>query len=127
MMSSESPPPAALLISPDLLFAGKIHAACDPMGMRVLQETDLERIERALEDSVSVVFFDLNIALPAISEVLARLPEEHRPLTVAFGPHVNTARLEEARTLGFDRVLPRSRFVQDLPELLKLARDSHSG
>jgi hypothetical protein len=121
-MDQDAPGKAALLISPDLLFAGKIQAAAEPLGVRVLQETDLPAITRTLEKpGVCVVFLDLNVNSPAISEVLELLPADTRPLVVAFGPHVNTLRLEEARNLGCDRVLPRSRFVQELPSLIKLA------
>ncbi len=117
----------ALLISPDLLFAGRIQAAAEPLGMRLLQETDLAEIDNRLsEGSVAIVLFDLNIASPTIGEVMERLPGSQRPLTVAFGPHVNTVRLQEAKDAGCDRVLPRSRFVQELPGLLRSARDSHS-
>ena len=112
-----------MLLSPDLLFAGKIEAAAGPLGLRVLQETALPGISRALEENaVSVVFLDLNVTWPSISEVMELLPNGPRPVVVAFGPHVNTLRLEEAKRAGCDRVLPRSRFVQELPELLKLSR-----
>jgi len=123
-MSQDTGPKAALFISRDLLFAGKIQAAADPLGTRVLQETDPAAIERAFQDdSVQIVFFDLNATSPALPHVMSLLPEESRPLTVAFGPHVNTARLNEAREAGCDQVLPRSRFVKELPELLKQAAD----
>jgi hypothetical protein len=123
MMNSEASADAVLLVSPDLLFAGKIQAAAGPFGLRVLQETELQGISRAVdENAVSVVFLDLNISSPSISEVMDQLPGDPRPMVVAFGPHVNTLRLEEAKWAGCDRVLPRSRFVQELPELVKLSR-----
>ena len=113
---------AALFIGQDLLFAGKIQAAAGPMGIELIQESDLPDIERALADqAVRAVFFDLNCATPALSDVMNLLPDESRPMTVAFGPHVNTVRLEQARALGFDHVLPRSRFAGELPNLLKQA------
>lgn len=113
---------AALFISQDLLFAGKIQAAAGPLGIELIQESDLAGIERALTDhAVRVVFFDLNAASPALSDVMNLLPAESRPITVAFGPHVNTVRLEQARAAGFDHVLPRSRFAGELPKLLKQA------
>jgi hypothetical protein len=125
MVPSKSPGKTALFISPDLLFAGKIQAAAEPLGMKSLQVSELSSIERALvENSVHIVFVDLNLASPSIADVVGILPESPRPFVVAFGPHVNTARLEEARLAGCDRVLPRSRFAQELPELLKRAADA---
>lgn len=121
-MNTETAPLSALLISPDLLFAGRIQAAAGPLGIQVLQETRLPVIEQTLsKQRVAVVFLDLNATTPTLSDVIQRLPAESSPLTVAFGPHVNTKRLEEARIAGCDHVLPRSRFVNELSELLKTA------
>ena len=38
---------------------------------------------------------------------------------IAFGSHVNKARLDEARAAGCAEVLPRSKFSADLPALLR--------
>jgi hypothetical protein len=38
---------------------------------------------------------------------------------VAFGSHVDKARLDQARAAGCDEVLPRSKFSGELPELLR--------
>ncbi len=122
---TDRPAPIALFLSSDLLFAGKIQAAAAPLGIQVLQETQPAAIARALkEENVAIVFLDLNAASISVAEMMDLLPEENRPVTVAFGPHVNTKRLEEARQAGCDHVLPRSRFVTELPELLKRSLES---
>jgi len=116
----------ALFISPDLLFAGKIQSAAQPLEMRLLQTVELSAIEQALaENQVSILFLDLNISKPTIAEVMELLADNPRPMVVAFGPHVNTVRLDEARLLGCDRVLPRSRFALELPSLLTQAASSN--
>ena len=121
-MNAEANSRAALLVSPDLLFAGKVQAAAGPLGLTVFSETNVECIGRVLaEHRVCIVLFDLNLSSPRLAEVLELLPADRRPLFVAYGPHVNTLRLEEARTAGCDRVLPRSRFAVELPELLRSA------
>ena len=124
-MNAESPSPAALLISPDLLFAGKVQWAGAPLGLRVLSETQPDNIQRAFaEQSVCIVLVDLNLSSPTLSEVMDLLPADAKPRVVAYGPHVNTLRLEEARAAGCDRVLPRSRFVAELPDLLRSALEN---
>jgi hypothetical protein len=40
------------------------------------------------------------------------------PRVVAYGSHVDTATLKAARASGCDPVLPRSKFVEDLPREL---------
>ena len=47
---------------------------------------------------------------------LAALP--HRPRVVAYASHVDTASLKAACDAGCDVVLPRSKFVADLPTAL---------
>jgi hypothetical protein len=37
---------------------------------------------------------------------------------VGFVSHVDTQLIDEAKTAGLDEILPRSRFVQDLPRIL---------
>jgi hypothetical protein len=37
---------------------------------------------------------------------------------VAYGSHVDTERLRAARSAGCDPVLPRSKFVEELPKAL---------
>jgi hypothetical protein len=38
---------------------------------------------------------------------------------VAFGSHVDVQALEDARLAGCDPVMPRSRFTNELPELIR--------
>jgi hypothetical protein len=40
------------------------------------------------------------------------------PRVVAYGSHVDTATLRAAREAGCDPVLPRSKFVEELPSAL---------
>ncbi len=121
-MNAKTKSRTALFISPDLLFAGKIQAAAAPLGMDVLPATQPADILRAFaEKSVCIVLVDLNVSSPSVSEIMELLPGVSKPAVVAFGPHVNTARLEEARAAGCDRVLPRSRFATELPDLLRSA------
>jgi hypothetical protein len=52
-----------------------------------------------------------------VAEVRAAAPDAR---IVAFGPHVDTALLEQATRDGADAVLPRSRFFQDPTAALTL-------
>jgi hypothetical protein len=56
-----------------------------------------------------------------VSDVLAALPAANRPTVIAFGPHVQTARLDEAREAGCDDVFPRSKFSASLTHILTQA------
>jgi hypothetical protein len=43
---------------------------------------------------------------------------EPRPRVVAYGSHVDTESLRAARAAGCDPVLPRSKFIEELPSAL---------
>lgn len=57
-----------------------------------------------------VVVVDLTRHAGALADVRSRAPDA---FLVAYGPHVDDAALEAARSAGADRVLPRSRFFKD--------------
>jgi hypothetical protein len=65
------------------------------------------------------VFVDLAEPDLPLAALIADLPVDARPVVIAFGSHVATARLQTARDAGCDEVLPRSRFSAELPELLR--------
>jgi len=49
----------------------------------------------------------------------ATAPVEPVPELIAFGSHVDEARLAAARDAGYDRVLPNSRLNRELPDLVR--------
>jgi hypothetical protein len=57
-----------------------------------------------------VVLVDLARYADRVTTIRARLPGVR---IVGFGPHVDDARLEDARRDGADLVLPRSKFFRD--------------
>ena len=119
-MSSDETQKAALLISGDLFFSSKITGTAEQLGLRVDVEGNAEQAcQRAAASHYRCLLLDLAMPNLAVANVMASLPGENRPRVIAFGSHVNTVRLEEARAAGCDEVMARSRFSQTLPELLK--------
>jgi hypothetical protein len=54
-----------------------------------------------------------------LKSALAQLRAAAGPVpAIAFGSHVDKARLDEARAAGCDEVMPRSKFSGELPALL---------
>jgi hypothetical protein len=74
----------------------------------------IDDLEFATEPSAcagaDVVVIDLSRHAAAVAAVRAAAPAAR---IVAFGPHVDTARLDGATRDGADLVLPRSRFFLD--------------
>jgi DNA-binding response OmpR family regulator len=111
--------PDAFLVSRDLFFASKITGTAAALGFQVGVEGDPATAAiKAAEPMCRCVILDLTLPDLSVSDLLAALPAAHRPAVIAFGPHVDTVRLEEARTAGCDEVFPRSKFSASLTSIL---------
>ena len=104
----------------DMFFASKIRAVAEAAGVEISFARNKEvLLEKARETQLILV--DLhNQKLDAVAlakelksdEVLAAIP------VVGFFSHVETELQRNAVTAGYDRVLPRSVFTRDLPNIL---------
>lgn len=119
-MNPRPPSQSALLLSRDLFFTSKVTGTAAAMGLTVEVVGDAEvAVEKLRSGGYRCLFLDLGHATVNVGELMARLPSENRPPVIAFGAHVATARLEEARAAGCNEVLPRGRFAATLPDLLQ--------
>ena len=119
--SDQAESPLGLLLSRDLIFTTKVRDTASALGVRIEVAGRGDRVLAVLlEKRPAVVFVDLTANDLVTLEAL----REYRSVAgadvwfVAFGPHVDGTRLEEARAAGCQVVLPRSRFAAQLPELI---------
>jgi CheY-like chemotaxis protein len=117
-----------LYCAADLIWATRIKATADALGIPCRPVRNVEMLKARLTDSkVRAVILDLEtpeMSL-AILRTLRGTPGE--PATdpgrtirvLAFGPHVATDLFEQARAAGADRVLARGAFDRALPEILQ--------
>ena len=108
----------------DLLWATRIKAAADDLGIAARPVRDLAMLEaRLAEGGVTGLIVDLEV-FEAASALVGRLrgsdsgPREAAVRIVAFGPHVATDRFEAIRAAGADEVLPRGAFDRRLADVL---------
>jgi CheY-like chemotaxis protein len=113
-------PTIGLLICEDLFFSSKVTGTADALGLKVdvIENVD-EVCAKLTESSYRCLILDLTMPGLNPAEVVSALPNENRPLVIAFGSHVMTARLQEARDAGCEEVMPKSQFSGSLPEILK--------
>jgi len=113
--------PLGLLLSDDLIFASRVGGTARALGLTVRQARDVDAlVDLARRHPVGGVLVDLGFPGLDLAEVLRRLEQAcgRRPRVTAYGSHVDTASLRAARALGCDPVLPRSKFVEELPTAL---------
>lgn len=108
-----------LLISGDLFFTSKVSSTAASLGLKMDTAESSEEATRRIADSdYACILVDVTLPGIDLAALIEALPSENRPRVIAFGPHVQTARLDAARAAGCDEVLPRSRFSAELPQLL---------
>ena len=107
-------------LAADLIFATRIAAAITAAGAEPRIVDDGPALWDAIERWPELVLIDL--ATPGWEEPVRRaksLPQTRAIPIVAFGSHVDTGTLRAARQAGCDHSWARSRFVEELPRLLK--------
>ena len=106
----------------DLMFASRISAAAKAVGAAIQFTRSVESVLTAARTATpSLVILDLNSARTQPLAIVAALrndPALAAVPTVGFVSHVDTATIEAARQAGVGRVLARSAFVDQLPQIL---------
>ncbi len=141
-------PEAPLIVGfvADLMFTTRIASSAEIAGFRVqwieqasdvgdgapndqkmrpgeqLHGRDGQLFEKITAWQPALLLFDLsNDAVPWQRWIptLKSSPATRRIPVLTFGPHADVERMQEARRVGADVVLARSRFVADMPALLQ--------
>jgi CheY-like chemotaxis protein len=113
--------PTGLLLSDDLIFTSRIVGTGREHGLTIRAARSAGELEAlARQEAPSCVLVDLANPGLVIADLVRRLGEvgTPRPRVVAYGAHVDVAALKAAREAGCDPVLPRSKFVEELPRQL---------
>jgi hypothetical protein len=112
MNESADPVPVLVLVR-DLMFSSRISATARAGGQPVRMLRDPSDLREAVGRRLIV---DLN--QPGALEAAVDWKRASSNDVVGFVSHVDADTIARARAAGIDRVLPRSRFVELLPELL---------
>ncbi len=114
-----------LALVPDLIMASRIEALARRTGAEFeAVESWSEAQARLADGGVSLLILDLGMA-QADPAAVARAAQAAGAQVLAYGPHVDAARLRAARRAGISRVLPRGRFLEDLPGILRQSMSEH--
>jgi CheY-like chemotaxis protein len=118
----ESSGPTGILLSRDLIFTAKVTGTARELGKRVMVAGNLALATAMIAQwRPRVVLVDLAagdlVAPPALTAF--RQQTGSRTAFVAFGSHVDTQALADAKAAGCDEVMPRSKFSAELPALIR--------
>jgi DNA-binding NarL/FixJ family response regulator len=104
-----------------MLFTSRITGTARDLGLCVKPARSIEVLNALLrEQTPRCIIVDLANPGLRIAELLESLRSNCKPMprVVAYGSHIDTAALRDARQAGCDVVLPRSKFVEELPRAL---------
>lgn len=107
---------SVLLLCDDLMFGSRIGATARAHGGACRSIKSVDAALTALsEQTPSSMLVDLSIVGDRLGELMTAVSNlTPPPIVVAFGSHVDAARLQAAADAGCDVVLPRSKFVEAL-------------
>ena len=106
----------------DMFFASKIRAVAEHLGVKVsfVRSAD-EALEAALVGAPILIIADLHAQRCDPFALAEQLKSDETLRTVpllGFFSHVQTELQRRAQQAGYDRVMPRSAFTKNLPEIL---------
>ena len=104
----------ALALVSDLIFSSRITAEAKAAGAQVQILCKPEQLTEAQGDLLLV---DLNLAGATQAAATWQQNTGHR--TIGFVSHIDSATIASAREAGFEEIMPRSRFIRVLPQLLR--------
>ncbi|HVE69435.1 MAG TPA: hypothetical protein VNB64_12720 [Solirubrobacteraceae bacterium] len=100
---------------PDLMLGSKIVALLEEAGHEVILKSQIEEAASAT-GSADAVIVDLGAGVSDAALALAQADA----FTLAVYSHVEADVRDRAQAAGFDRVVPRSRFIREGAVLLEL-------
>jgi CheY-like chemotaxis protein len=123
MSMSERTPSAgiALLLSDDMMFTSRITGTARDLGLSMKTARAVDALKILVQSEwPACVIVDLANPGLVIGDLTGWLKEicSPAPRVVVYGSHVDTETLQRAREAGCDIVLPRSKFVTELPNKL---------
>ena len=115
---------SVLAVVDDLMLRSRISTAAKGVGVEVKYARSMDATLAAARATSppALVILDLNNARAKPLETIAALgsdPALAAIPTVGFVSHVDTTTIEAARQAGVDRILARSAFMEQLPQLLR--------
>ncbi len=108
------------------MFQSRLRTQARALGYEMAIADSLELVRAGLEDSPSLLVIDLHVAGLDWTQAVEAAKKSSVPV-LAFGRHTEPQLLRSAREAGCSRVVPRSTFVEQLPQLIEeLAHERYS-
>jgi DNA-binding NarL/FixJ family response regulator len=104
-----------------MIFTSRIIGTARTLGLNMIPFRNLEALAAQISrQAPRCIILDLASSGLRIDDFIQRLRVDcvPTPRVIGYGSHVDAAGLHAARQAGCDLVLPRSKFVEELPTAL---------
>lgn len=106
---------SVVMLSGDLIFSSRVKTAAERAG---LQFRVAGKLPDDNTDAIRFVVLDLSTRSKLIDEIVAQCNERcPQAKLIAYGPHVQIAKLGNARAAGITMVMTNGQFDSQLPRL----------
>jgi len=113
--------PIGLLFSDDMIFTSRVTGTARDLGLSVKPARSIEALNVLINQQLPCcIIVDLGHPGLSIVDFMENLGKICSPMphVIAYGSHVDAGTLRTAREAGCYAVLPRSKFVEELPRSL---------
>ncbi|MEX1254800.1 MAG: hypothetical protein WEE64_10705 [Dehalococcoidia bacterium] len=107
-----------LAVISDLMFQSRVSEQARVLGYEIAVLDTAATLDAAFDPPPILVVLDLHVTGVDWQRAAALAKERDVPV-LAFGRHTEAELLRDARDAGCDRVVPRSVFVEELPQLIQ--------
>ncbi|MBV9959021.1 MAG: response regulator [Acidobacteria bacterium] len=120
-LSERSAERGIIALVEDMFFAAKIRGTAEALGVKLHLARSVEAaLKLAREHHPTLIIADLHAGDPFTLAEALKADDSLRAIPLlGFFSHVHTALQQQAAQAGFDRVLPRSAFSKNLPQILE--------
>jgi hypothetical protein len=106
---------SVVMLSGDLIFSSRVKAAAERAG---LQFRVAGNLPDDCTDSIRFVVLDLSTRSKLTDEIVEKCNERcPQAKLIAYGPHVQIAKLGNARAAGITMVMTNGQFDSQLPQI----------
>jgi CheY-like chemotaxis protein len=113
--------PRIVAVVNDLFFVAKIRETAERAGAAVEFATSEQALWARSDDKPALVIVDLNLTAIQPLSLIAKIkndPAWKQTSVLGFVSHVQSDLIQKAQEAGCDRVVARSAFARELPQIL---------
>jgi len=110
----------------DLFFQMKLAETAKHLGLEVKVASNPDSLLQLMDPAPALVIVDLNARYEPLAAAQRLRACQPQLRIIGFLSHVQTGLAQQAKSAGFDEVMPRSQFSINLPDILAAALRSHA-